>query len=120
MMILTPEKAIKKAKQLQALGKKIVLTGGCFDIFHLGHLMLLQNAKEQGDILFVLLESDKKITELKGSERPLHTQTERGIMLTAIRFVDYVIMLPYFSEDAQYDNLVTSIAPDIIATTEHD
>src|SRR5438552_12737795 len=98
--------AIEISKTLKKESKQIVLAGGCFDILHPGHIQFLQQAKTTGDVLFVLLESDKKITQLKGDQRPLHTQEERAAMLIALRFVDYVILLPYFSENIQYKQLL--------------
>ena len=65
--ILTTEQAIKVAKQIQARGSKIVLAGGCFDILHLGHITFLEKAKAQGDMLFILLESDENIKKSKRS-----------------------------------------------------
>lgn len=118
--ILNINQAIELGKLLRKQNKKIILTGGCFDILHPGHLALLKSAKISGDILFVFLESDKKITELKGSERPIYTQQERASMLASLRFVDYVILLPYFTENTQYDDLISSIMPNSIATTEND
>src|SRR5258708_21139402 len=100
--VIKKKEEIKLSKQLKDKGKIIILAGGCFDILHPGHLQLLEHAKEKGDILFVFLESDKKITELKDPERPLHTQSEPAAMLIALRFVDSVLLLPYFSKYKHY------------------
>lgn len=105
-------------KSLQGEKKKIVLVGGCFDLLHAGHIALLEEAKQQGDVLVVLLESDARIRKLKGSERPLHTQQQRAHMLTALRAVDYVVLLPDIMHDNDYDKLVNEIQPAIIATTK--
>ncbi len=118
--ILTIEEATAVSKKNKNQGKTIVLTGGCFDILHVGHIALLQNAKKQGDILMVLLESDEKIKQLKGADRPIHTQKERALMLASLRYVDYVILLPTMTRDEEYDKIVQAIRPTIIATTEHD
>ena len=118
--ILDITQAIETSKTLKQEGKQIVLVGGCFDILHPGHIQFLQQAKAAGDTLFIFLESDEKITHLKGETRPLHTQVERAAMLIALRFVDYVILLPYFSENKQYAELLQQIRPGIIATTEGD
>jgi len=99
---------------------KIVVAGGCFDILHIGHLDFLESAKKQGDILIVLLESDKTIKKTKGTNRPIHTQEERAYMLSQITSVDYVLMLTPDMENKDYDNVVKSIQPAIIATTEGD
>ena len=64
---------------------KIVLVGGCFDILHLGHVVFLEKAKKEGDVLVVLLESDEKVRFLKGKGRPVHTQSERAEILSALK-----------------------------------
>jgi rfaE bifunctional protein nucleotidyltransferase chain/domain len=108
------------AKDLQTNQKAIVLAGGCFDLLHQGHLTFLQKAKEQGDFLIVLLESDQAIKQRKGENRPIHTQTQRADALAALNSVDVIVCLPHFTTDAEYDNLVLSIKPAIIATTAGD
>lgn len=98
--------------------EKVILTGGCFDILHPGHVFFLQKAKEAGDILVVLLESDEKIKKLKGVNRPVHTQKERAQVLSALRYVDYVVMLPFMVMEQDYDQIISKIKPDIIALTK--
>lgn len=98
--------------------KKVVLVGGCFDILHPGHVIFLQKAKEVGETLIVLLESDAKIKKLKGVNRPVHTQKERALILKALNFVDQVILLPNMKNDSDYERLIKQIKPDIIAATE--
>lgn len=100
--------------------KKIVLVGGCFDILHPGHIIFLEKAKKAGDFLVVLLESDEKVKQLKGGDRPIHSQKDRTIILKALRFVDQVVKLPYMKDDQEYDQLIRKIKPDIIATTYGD
>lgn len=97
--------------------KKIVLVGGCFDILHPGHVIFLRKAKQAGDYLVVLLESDKKVNELKGVGRPIHHQRDRALVLRSIKFVDKVVMLPFMKNDQAYDEIIKKIKPDIIATT---
>src|SRR3990172_9001991 len=70
--VFSPERAIKIAEELNQKGKRIVLVGGCFDIIHKGHILFLKKAKDEGDFLFVFLESDKKVRELKGYGRPIN------------------------------------------------
>jgi len=108
------------SKQLHKQQKRIVLVGGCFDILHIGHIALLENAKKQGDILIVFLESDESIAEKKGEGRPLHTQLQRSEVLLALKSVDYVILLQSHMTNDDYDNLVKALQPDIIATTNND
>jgi FAD synthetase len=98
----------------------IVLTGGCFDILHIGHVRFLSEAKKMGDYLVVLLESDEKVKRLKGGNRPLFIQKERAEMLSALECVDLVVLLPMTENDSDYLNLVMEIKPDIIAVTEND
>lgn len=101
-------------------GKVVVLAGGCFDILHPGHVIFLEKAKKTGDILVVFLESDQKVKELKGVNRPVHTQQERAQVLSALRAVDCVVMLPYMKFEAEYDELIAKIKPDVIAATSKD
>ncbi len=104
-------------KKLKSQGRKLVLAGGCFDVLHPGHIIFLEKAKNAGDVLFVLLESDQKIKLLKGLSRPVHPQKERARVLSAINFVDYVVLLPFMERQSHYDDLVKKIMPDIIAAT---
>jgi rfaE bifunctional protein nucleotidyltransferase chain/domain len=99
---------------------RIILAGGCFDILHIGHVRFLSEAKKLGDYLVVLLESNKKVKRLKGETRPIFTQKERAEMLSALRSVDLVVLLPTMENDGDYSNVIMKIKPDIIAVTEHD
>jgi FAD synthetase len=98
---------------------RIVLVGGCFDILHFGHIQFLQKAKEHGDYLIVALEPDERILSDK-KRNPLHTQAERAYNLLALRFVDNVILLPLLGGFDDYNNLVQSIKPHVIAITHDD
>jgi len=106
--------------KLKQGGKKLVLAGGCFDILHIGHIKFLEKSKKAGDILMLLLESDKAIKLLKGDKRPINPQDNRAKVLSAIEFVDFVINLdrPFKTED--YRRLVKEISPDVIAITSGD
>jgi len=99
---------------------KTVLVGGCFDFIHFGHIDFFEKAKQHGDKLIVMLESDETIKRLKGEGRPFHTQEQRKKMLEAIRNIDEVIMLPPMEHDEDYFDTVKKIQPDIIALTEGD
>ncbi|MBI2404916.1 adenylyltransferase/cytidyltransferase family protein [Candidatus Gottesmanbacteria bacterium] len=94
--------------------KRVVLVGGCFDLLH------YKQAKQKGDKLIVLLESDEKVKKLKGDSRPIHSQSQRKQMLEALSFIDEVIMLPRVTTDQDYVNLVERIKPDVIAVTVGD
>jgi rfaE bifunctional protein nucleotidyltransferase chain/domain len=110
---------LKKVLPRERKGR-IVLTGGCFDILHIGHVRFLSEAKTMGDYLIVLLESDGKVKELKGKSRPVFVQEERAEMLSALGSVDLVVLLPMTQNDRDYLDLVMDIKPDIIAVTEND
>ena len=118
--IINVKEAEILSKKLQKTGKKIVIAGGCFDILHLGHIKFLEKAKESGDFLFVLLENDESVKKLKGKDRPINNQKDRAEILTAISFVDYVILLNEMKSNNDYDNLIFKLKPNIIATTKND
>jgi len=99
---------------------RIVLTGGCFDILHVGHVRFLSEAKKMGDYLIVLLENDKNVKKLKGENRPVFIQKERAEMLSALRSVDLVVLLPAMENDSDYLSLIRIIKPDAIVVTEND
>lgn len=118
--ILSVEQATQIANELNRKGKSIVLTGGCFDILHIGHIEYLKNAKKKGDVLFVFLESDENIKKLKGKNRPINTQHDRAAILEKLEMIDYIIPLPPIKNNKDYDNLVISLRPAIIAITKGD
>lgn len=89
---------------------KTVFTNGCFDILHPGHLTYLYEAKQNGDILILGLNSDSSITRLKGSNRPINNFEFRATMLSYLPFVDYIIG---FGEDTPL-NLIEEIRPMIL------
>lgn len=118
--ILSISEAIHRTNQLSEQGKKIVLVGGCFDILHIGHIALFENAKKYGDSLFILLESDENIKKIKGSNRPINEQKDRAKILTHLDVVDYIVPLKPMQNNSEYDELVISLKPAIIATTKGD
>lgn len=118
--VLTLQEAISVAMNLRKEDKRIVLAGGCFDVLHIGHVAFLKEARQRGDVLIVLLESDENINHLKGPNRPINTQKDRAEILENLEIVDYVVKLPAFTENTDYDNLVISLKPAIIAITKGD
>lgn len=99
---------------------KKVLAGGCFDILHFGHIHYLKNAKKLGDYLVVAIESDKNIKRLKGEKRPFHNQDQRKEILESLSFVNEVIILKDKMSDSDYEELVVSVSPHILAVTQGD
>ncbi len=73
-------------------GKKLAATNGCFDILHAGHVSYLQAARNEADALIVGINSDRSIRELKGPNRPIHTETDRASIIAALASVDGVII----------------------------
>jgi len=106
--IKSPEEITEIVKQLKQEGKTIVTTNGSFDILHSAHLNLLEKAKQQGDILIVLINSDESIKRFKGPTRPIIPQDERAYMLTALQSTDYIVL---FNEDNPL-KLIKQIKPD--------
>lgn len=90
--------------------KKIVFTNGCFDILHVGHIRLLNDAKKLGDILVVGINSDFSIKKLKGKDRPINIESDRKIILESLKAVDFVFI---FEEDTPL-NLIQKIKPNIL------
>jgi len=106
--------------RLKAENKKTVLVGGCFDIIHPGHILFLEAAKREGDVLILLLESDENIKKRKGKTRPINSQKNRQIVVSAISDVDYIIPLVGVTTDEEYDKIMTQIRPEVIAITDGD
>ena len=71
-------------------GKRLVVTNGCFDILHVGHVTYLERARDLGDALLVGLNSDVSVQELKGAGRPVNSQDDRAMVLAALASVDGV------------------------------
>jgi len=87
----------------------IVLTNGCFDILHAGHVTYLEQARNLGDNLIVGLNSDKSVKELKGPERPYNTEENRAIVLAGLECVDRVVVF----DDSSVEYLIHRIKPQI-------
>jgi rfaE bifunctional protein nucleotidyltransferase chain/domain len=76
----------------RASGKKLVVTNGCFDILHLGHVTYLETARKLGDALLVGVNADNAVRQLKGPERPVNTESDRAAVLAALASVDGVCL----------------------------
>ncbi len=97
-------------QKLQSQGKKVVFTNGVFDLLHLGHVTYLQEARKQGDLLVVGLNSDASVRRIKGPLKPLLPLAERAEMLLALSCVDYVT---FFEEDNPF-NVIKTLQPDVL------
>ena len=90
--VISAEKAYQLAIELKKKGKKIVFANGCFDLLHVGHIRYLTEAKSYGDYLFVGLNSDESVKQLKGENRPYTPQEERAEILSALIPTDYIFI----------------------------
>jgi D-beta-D-heptose 7-phosphate kinase / D-beta-D-heptose 1-phosphate adenosyltransferase len=99
---------------LRAAGKKIVFTNGCFDILHAGHARYLGEARREGDVLVVGLNSDGSTRRLKGPGRPVNGQRDRAEVLASLESVDYVVV---FDEDTPR-RLIERVEPDVLVKGE--
>ncbi len=96
--------------QARTRGERIVMTNGCFDLLHVGHVRYLQAAKQLGDRLIVAVNDDDSVRRLKGDSRPLNTCADRMAMLAALQSVDWVVP---FTEDTPA-RLIERVLPDVL------
>jgi D-glycero-beta-D-manno-heptose 1-phosphate adenylyltransferase len=82
------------SKRLHSEGKRLVVTNGCFDLLHVGHVRYLQAARQLGDALAVGVNGDASVRALKGAGRPVNTERDRAEVLAALRCVEYVCVFP--------------------------
>ena len=75
--------------------KKIVLGSGTFDLIHRGHITFLKMLREHGDIVVVVVTSNKKVTKNKGSARPIQDEKDRALIIDSMKYVDYVVIGSY-------------------------
>jgi formyltetrahydrofolate-dependent phosphoribosylglycinamide formyltransferase len=107
--ISTPDEVRALRDQLDAQGKKLVFTNGCFDLLHVGHVRYLRQARALGDALVVALNSDASVRALKGPTRPVNTEQDRAEIMRALSFVDAVVV---FNEE-RVTKLIHDIKPHI-------
>ena len=96
-------------RRQQARGKRVVLTSGCYDLLHVGHLRGFEEARRQGDVLVVGVNRDQRVRELKGRGRPLVPERQRAELIGGLACVDYVVL---FAED-HAGPLIGRLAPDV-------
>ncbi len=107
--ILSLQAAIEERSALRRAGRTLVLTNGCFDLLHVGHVRSLWAAAREGDVLWVGVNDDASVRLLKGADRPLVPWEERAEVLAALRPVDAVIG---FSE-VTAAHLLAALEPDV-------
>lgn len=99
-----------EVRRLQSAGKRIVFTNGCFDILHSGHIDLLSRARGLGDALVVAINTNASVARMKGPDRPIIPQDERGELLSGLGMVDFVCT---FEEDTPLQAIL-EIRPDVL------
>lgn len=109
-MISDLESLVKERASWRASGKKVVLTNGCFDLLHAGHLALLEKARDLGDVLVVAINSDRSVRALKGPGRPILSEAERAEALAAFESVDRVMLY----DEPTPARVVSALLPDVL------
>ena len=109
--IITLKQANSIVQLQKSKGKIIGFTNGCFDCCHLGHLHSLIEAKKYCDVLFVAINSDKSVKQLKGNSRPIQDEKTRSMLIASLEYVDYVLVFNEITPLA----IIDALHPDIIA-----
>jgi rfaE bifunctional protein nucleotidyltransferase chain/domain len=109
--IVTREQARRLAEEWHGRGEQIILTNGCFDLLHVGHIRYLHAAKQLGGKLVVALNADESVRKIKGAGRPLMPERERAEILAALEDVDAVVI---FSEP-DVRAVIRDLRPDVQA-----
>ena len=109
--ILDDARLMSVANEIKKQGETLVMTNGCFDILHAGHVRYLQQAKQLGDYLLVAVNDDDSVSRLKGNDRPVNKLEDRMAVLDALESVDWVIP---FSDDTP-EELIKNVLPNILA-----
>jgi len=108
--ILDDARLMSVVNEIERQGETLVMTNGCFDILHAGHVQFLQQAKQLGDYLLVAVNDDASVSRLKGNDRPVNKLEDRMLILDALESVDWIIP---FTDDTPED-LINKILPDIL------
>ena len=108
-MLVTQDEIIKIVREGQKAGKTFVVTNGCFDILHVGHVRYLKKTKEFGDYLIVMLNSDFSVKSIKGEGRPINCEADRAEILSSLSCVDYVVLF----DEKSPAKLLEDIKPDV-------
>ena len=115
-----PKRIITKEELLKlrsGLSKKLVVAGGYYDLLHVSHLSFLERAKRENEILCVFLNSDTNAKRWKGPTRPVINENDRARLLTALRVVDYVVIV---DEGIRFDlNYLSKLQPDALAIGDY-
>ena len=108
--VLSRQRLLGRVALWRANGERVVFTNGCFDLLHVGHITLIEEARRFGDRLIVAINSDASVSGLKGPGRPIVSERERGRVLAALAAVDAVVV---FNEPTPLE-LIVALRPDVI------
>jgi D-beta-D-heptose 7-phosphate kinase/D-beta-D-heptose 1-phosphate adenosyltransferase len=108
--LASPDELATAVRRHRIQGHKVVFTNGCFDLLHAGHLEILRKAAAMGDVLVVGINSDSSVARIKGPGRPIVSQADRVELVSALSFVDYVVV---FDEETPL-NLIKHVGPDVL------
>ncbi|MGL4191179.1 MAG: bifunctional D-glycero-beta-D-manno-heptose-7-phosphate kinase/D-glycero-beta-D-manno-heptose 1-phosphate adenylyltransferase HldE [Vibrio sp.] len=108
--VISEQALIEAVKKAKARGEKVVMTNGCFDILHAGHVSYLNHAAELGDRLIVAVNTDESVKRLKGPARPVNSTERRMAVLAGLGAVDWVVP---FSEDTP-QSLIAAVLPNLL------
>jgi len=108
--LLDADQLSEFVNEAKARGERVVMTNGCFDILHAGHVSYLEEAKGLGDRLVVAVNDDESVKKLKGASRPVTKLEDRAAVLAGLAAVDWVVS---FSEQTPVD-LISRILPDVL------
>ena len=108
--IVSEDELAQLIKQAKANGERVIMTNGCFDLLHVGHVTYLQQAKALGDRLIVAVNSDASVKLLKGDSRPINGLQDRMTVLSALSCVDWVVSF----EEETPERLYCRLLPDVI------
>lgn len=115
-----PEKILEQLAKARAVGQKVILVTGVFDLIHEEHQRFLSKAKALGGLLIVGVESDARVRKIKGEGRPVNSEEQRAASLAALETVDGVFILPdKFDKPEHHQALISAIKPDYLAVSSH-
>jgi len=109
--IVTVEELARRSRQLREAGKGLVVTNGCFDLLHVGHVRYLQAARALGDALAIGINGDRSVRELKGDNRPINNEHDRAEVVAALGCVDFVTIF----QEVRATRLLEMVGPAIYA-----
>ena len=108
--VLTEERLLQAVADARAHGERVVMTNGCFDLLHAGHVAYLEQARNRGDRLLVAVNDDESVRRLKGPQRPVNSVQNRMAVLSGLAAVDWVVP---FAEDTP-ERLIERVLPDVL------